>query len=142
MRQVFIDTSFLLALTVADDDLHARAVAWQRVLRVPLVTSQFVLLEYLDALARPQEKQLALATVELLQSHSAIEIIPLSEALLAEGIIAMRTYADKEWGITDCISFHLMRQRSILAALTHDRHFEQAGFEALLRREPPTGLVK
>jgi predicted nucleic acid-binding protein len=24
-----------------------------------------------------------------------------------------------------------------LLALTHDHHFEQAGFEALLRRDPP-----
>lgn len=137
MKPAFIDTSFLLALTVADDDLHGRAVAWQRALRVPLVTSQFGLLEYLDAMAKPLEKQLALSTVEVLQNQPAIEIVPLSEALLAEGIAAMRGFADKEWGITDCISFHIMRQRSITSALTHDRHFEQAGFEALLRHEPP-----
>jgi predicted nucleic acid-binding protein len=30
-----------------------------------------------------------------------------------------------------------MRQQGILKALTHDHHFEQAGFEALLRRDPP-----
>ena len=136
MNATFIDTSFLLALTLEDDELHGRATAWQKCLQGSLVTTQFVLLEYLDAMAKPAEKQLALATVEVLQSRPAIEIVPLSETLLAQGMSAMRTHADKEWGITDCISFHIMRQREIQAALTHDHHFEQAGFEALLRRDP------
>jgi predicted nucleic acid-binding protein len=44
---------------------------------------------------------------------------------------------DKEWSLTDCISFLLMRERGIHEALTHDHHFEQAGFVALLRSDPP-----
>jgi predicted nucleic acid-binding protein len=45
--------------------------------------------------------------------------------------------ADKEWSLTDCISFFVMQERGIHQALAHDHHFEQAGFEALLRRDPP-----
>jgi predicted nucleic acid-binding protein len=37
----------------------------------------------------------------------------------------------------DCISFYLMDERGILRALACDIHFEQAGFQALLRRDPP-----
>ena len=33
MTRTFIDTSFLLALAAEDDELHARAAAWQRTLR-------------------------------------------------------------------------------------------------------------
>ncbi len=44
---------------------------------------------------------------------------------------------DQEWSLTDCISFIVMQQRGISPALTYDHHFEQAGFEALLRRDPP-----
>ncbi|PYP86948.1 MAG: hypothetical protein DMF61_12200 [Blastocatellia bacterium AA13] len=40
---------------------------------------------------------------------------------------------DKEWGITDCISFVVMRERRLTKALTTDRHFQQAGFRTLLR---------
>ena len=43
---------------------------------------------------------------------------------------------DKSWSLTDCISFYLMRERGITQALTTDHHFTQAGFEALLRRDP------
>ena len=37
------------------------------------------------------------------------------------------------WSLTDCISFVVMRHHEIAEALTADRHFEQAGFAALLR---------
>ena len=38
---------------------------------------------------------------------------------------------DKEWGLTDCVSFVLMEREAITEALTADEHFRQAGFEAL-----------
>jgi predicted nucleic acid-binding protein len=43
---------------------------------------------------------------------------------------------DKDWSLTDCISFHLMRTKGITRALAYDEHFAQAGFEPLLRRQP------
>jgi predicted nucleic acid-binding protein len=39
---------------------------------------------------------------------------------------------DKEWGLTDCISFVAMQERGLTNALTTDRHFTQAGFQNLL----------
>ena len=39
---------------------------------------------------------------------------------------------DKDWSLTDCISFIVMRRRGLTDALTSDHHFEQAGFTILL----------
>jgi len=39
---------------------------------------------------------------------------------------------DKNWSLTDCISFVVMQEHGITEALTADRHFEQAGFVPLL----------
>jgi len=39
---------------------------------------------------------------------------------------------DKEWGMTDCISFIVMQDMEIIDALTTDDHLRQAGFRALL----------
>lgn len=44
-----------------------------------------------------------------------------------------RDMADKNWSLTDCASFLIMEEEGLTAALTHDRHFAQAGFHTLLR---------
>jgi predicted nucleic acid-binding protein len=76
------------------------------------------------------------ATIELLNSLEAdpnVEIIPLTEDLYARAFRLFRERPDKEWGLTDCISFVVMHERGLIAALTTDEHFQQAGFRALLR---------
>jgi predicted nucleic acid-binding protein len=40
---------------------------------------------------------------------------------------------DKEWSLTDCISFVVMEREGLTDALTGDNHYEQAGFVALLK---------
>ena len=42
-------------------------------------------------------------------------------------------HSDKQWSLTDCLSFVVMRDNGITKALTGDRHFVQAGFDALFR---------
>jgi predicted nucleic acid-binding protein len=39
---------------------------------------------------------------------------------------------DKDWSLTDCTSFVVMKSRGIERAFTADRHFEQAGFTVLI----------
>jgi hypothetical protein len=52
---------------------------------------------------------------------------------MAKGVQLYAQRPDKEWSLTDCISFVVMTQEGIFDALTGDRHFEQAGFVALLK---------
>src|SRR5947199_324028 len=53
--------------------------------------------------------------------------------LPADGIQLYSQRPDKEWSLTDCVSFVAMQRREITDALTKDHHFEQAGFVALLK---------
>ena len=51
------------------------------------------------------------------------------------GVEFLRAREHKEWSLTDCISFAVMRERAITDALTNNRHFEQAGFRLLMKKQ-------
>lgn len=75
------------------------------------------------------------AAVQLLaslESDPNVEIVPLTEQLYGEAWLLYQNRSDKEWGLTDCASFVVMRERGMREALTADHHFQQAGFQALL----------
>jgi hypothetical protein len=60
-------------------------------------------------------------------------MIPATQELFDRGVALYESRPDKEWSLTDCISFVVMADHGITEALTGDRHFEQAGFVALLK---------
>lgn len=133
MTAVFLDTSYLVALLRRDDVHHAAAVALRPQFEGPLVTTEYVLVEFLDSLASPATRSPAAAAVEAVRSYPHVKVVPASTALYDEAVSLYRSRADKGWGLTDCVSFIVMQREGIADALTADRHFEQAGFRALLR---------
>ena len=64
-----------------------------------------------------------------------LTITPVDTALLARGLELYRSTHDKQWGLTDCISFVVMRENRLNDAVTSDRHFTQAGFRAMMLQE-------
>ena len=58
--------------------------------------------------------------------------MPPTLELLEQGMDLYARRPDKEWSLTDCISFVVMSQNGLEEALTGDHHFEQAGFRILL----------
>jgi uncharacterized protein len=133
---ILIDTGYLLALTFPQDALHHRARAWAAVVREPLLLTEYVFLEYANHLSSPALRPRVHAFHDLLIATPQYEFIPSSSELLTSALELHRTHADKSWSLTDCLSFHLMAERKITRALAYDHHFEQAGFQALLRRDP------
>lgn len=136
---IFLDTGYFLALFNPRDGLHDRAVAWSIRAKEPLVLSEYVLWECVNAFSGLQERKTAHAIVQYVDVEGGAELIPASAALFRAGLALHRKRQDKEWSLTDCISFHIMQERGIRQALAFDQHFEQAGFIALLRQDPPAG---
>lgn len=132
MNAVFADTSFYLALLREDDPAHTPALA-RLMLNQPIVTTEFILLELGNACARAADHTDFLAQVAGMRASPRIRIIPLDSRLLNRGLERMKDRPDKDWSLTDCISFTVMEEEAIQEALTADRHFEQAGFTALLK---------
>ena len=52
--------------------------------------------------------------------------------LLRKAVAFYRVHEDKDWGLTDCVSFLVMKERGLIIAMTADAHFQQAGFRALM----------
>ena len=88
-----------------------------------------------DQLSKLKYRQSAIKIIDSLESDLNTTIISLTPELYNEGFKLFRSRPDKEWGFVDCISFVVMRERNIEAALTADEHFIQAGFRALLRED-------
>jgi predicted nucleic acid-binding protein len=135
MRTVFADANYWIGLFNPRDGLHGIAMATSRRLqRTRLVTSEMVLTEVLNGLAGfPSLRQSVVNAVDAIASDPNMEVVPQTARLFREALSYYGQHSDKEWGLTDCASFVIMRERQLSEALTHDHHFQQAGFVALLR---------
>lgn len=133
---IFIDTSYLVAMSVRGDGLHRAAMAWTAAARGPFVTTEFVLLEFLNSMSAPGLRARAHRFVEGMLANQSVSVEAASTELLRAGVAMHKARPDKEWSVTDCVSFLVMERHGAGDALTHDQHFEQAGFRALLRSEP------
>ena len=133
MQPAFTDTSFYLALLNTRDAWHAKALDLSARLLCPVVTSQWILVELGGALNRGTNRSLFVRLLAGLQSDPDTTIVPASTALFERGLNLFSNRADKEWSLTDCISFIIMHDQTLTDALTTDHHFEQAGFNVLLK---------
>jgi len=135
MNDVFLDTSYAIALSSPKDAHHAKAVVLAQQLEdagTQIVTTVGVVLEIGNALSRLRYRKAAVALLSALESDAKIEVVSASEELCGQAFELFQQRMDKEWGMTDCLSFVVMSEREITAALTADDHFRQAGFQALL----------
>ncbi len=129
----FIDTGYWLGLATDRDPHHERAVVLSRILVGPFVTTEAVLLELGNAFSGARFRALGVRLLNDIRTAPDIEVTPLGPDLLARAIDLYAARPDKEWGLTDCVSFVVMQERGIHEALAADQHFVQAGFRALLR---------
>lgn len=135
---IFLDTSYLVGLTMPSDALHGIALAWSEVLSGPFLTTEFVLVEVVNMLSAPAHRPRVDGLVKSLYANRTIRVEPASSEWFQKGMQLHAARPDKSWSLTDCVSFAVMREVPATDALTHDRHFEQAGFRSLLRHSPPS----
>ena len=133
MIERFADSFVFLAMLNRQDRKHLAAVAALNNNREPLVTTTWVMTELADGLCAARTRAAFVALESQLISSPRFTIVPATNALYDGGLALYRQRPDKDWSLTDCVSFVVMRDRGIAEALTGDHHFEQAGFTALLK---------
>jgi predicted nucleic acid-binding protein len=139
MKKLFVDANYLIALLNPRDELHEKAKSVSAGLgQSRLVTSEMILAEVLAFYAdkgAPLREAAADTACRLCDDPNAT-VMPQTSLLFQEALGYYRALKDKEWSLVDCASMLIMRSEGISEALTHDHHFEQAGFKALLRDSP------
>ncbi len=133
MRTVFADTFYFIALLSPADEAHAKAIAFTEQFSGQLLTTAWVLTEVADGLNDARARERFVQFYDRLRLRKDVTIIPCGEQLFDQGIGLFRHRLDKEWSLTDCISFAVMQRENVSESLTGDQHFEQAGFVALLK---------
>jgi predicted nucleic acid-binding protein len=132
MTPVFGDAYYFIALLNDGDEDHDRAIGVAGSLRAPIVTTEYILIEVADALAGLYHRKSFAAFVKKARSLPQMEVIFAGGGLFEAGLALYDVRPDKDWSLTDCISFEVMRIRRLTDALTADHHFAQAGFRLLL----------
>ena len=135
MTSLFLDTSYLIALEVSDDQSHEFVVRHWRNLSntksLSLVTSSYVLSETVTYLNNIRVHAKAVQVGNDLLRSREVKLIHVDEELFYEAWVYFQKHKDKTYSLTDCVSFVLMKRLGITAALTFDKHFAQAGFAQL-----------
>src|SRR2546426_11729252 len=132
MSKVFLDTSCLLALELTRDQNHAPAVQHCQSIVQSLpsfVTTSFVFDGVVTLFNSRGQHEKAVQVGKSLLLSPSLEFIHVNQSLFHEGWEYFQQHQDKDYSLTDCISFILMKQLSSEVAFTFDGHFAQAGFK-------------
>jgi len=128
---VFVDTGYLLALELSNDINHeAASKHWQNAVRAlpPLVTTSYVFDEVMTFFNSRGFHAKAVEVGNNLLNSPSVRLIHVDEALFLEGWDYFQKHQDKQYSLTDCISFVVIQRNGMTTAYAFDKHFAQAGF--------------
>jgi predicted nucleic acid-binding protein len=134
MKQIFADTGYWIGLVNPRDQIHQRVMKiTQQLSSVRLLTTEMVLVELLNSFSDSPFRRAVAGMVLKLRNDRNVRIVAQTSEQFEGALRRYKQAADKSWSLTDCASFEVMEAEQMQAALTHDQHFAQVGFETLLR---------
>lgn len=132
-EQIFLDTWFIVALLNVRDEHHEVALSLYPRVRAAsrVVMTEAVVVETCNGLAK-SNRAAALRFIKTCYADPRFDVLPVTRPILEVAFDKYQTADDKEWGLTDCISFVVMREHNLQLVATGDHHFRQAGFVPLV----------
>jgi predicted nucleic acid-binding protein len=133
--RLFLDTAFIQALLNKRDTYHQEAKRLAPRLRSAheVWVTEAIFLELGAALAAINRRDAALFIRQAYKTPN-MRIVTVDTPLLTRALSLYEARPDKEWSLADCISFTVMQEEGLQLALTADNHFQQAGFQELMRQ--------
>ena len=132
MSSAFLDTSYLLALELKNDQNHAVAVDhWRRVSAsaLSLVTTSYVFDETVTFFNSRGYHSKAVEIGSALLHSPSVRLVLVYQLLFREAWTYFQQHPDKTYSLTDCVSFMVLRKLGMDTVFAFDRHFIQAGFK-------------
>ena len=136
MNHIFFDTSALIAVGNKRDFFHYQACAINDELsrsNVTFITTNAVLLEFGNAFSTIHLKPFAIKLINAIMQSKRWKRIEIDQRIMNRGFELFSQMSDKEWGLVDCCSMVVAKDMSIRNIFSTDHHFEQAGFNILLK---------
>ncbi len=130
--KLLVDTSALLALSLADDRHHRAALDFLR--NTPsarFVVTELVLSELTTRLAARAGAPRAAEVARSFLASRRYELLFVDRGLFEEALLILEQFADKRLSFADAANFATMRRLGIDRAFTFDRDFRDCGFEML-----------
>jgi predicted nucleic acid-binding protein len=133
-QRFFLDTFFVCALLNRRDAHHREAKRFLPSLRsaAEVIMTEAIVVEVGDSFSKG-DRHAAADFIRSCYRSANMKVVPLDRALVLRGVSMYERYIDKTWGLTDCISFVVMREHGLQHAATADRDFKQAGFITLFQ---------
>lgn len=132
-ERIYLDTVFVQGLLNRRDKYHSAAQRLLPIVRAAaeVYVSDAVLVEIANGLSS-YNRSGAAEFIRQCYATANMHVIPVDSELLLRGLDLYEARPDKDWGLTDCVSFVIMSDRGLVDAITADVHYQQAGYRALM----------
>ena len=137
MKHVFADTLYWLAIVRPGDSWQEPAQRASASLGpVRLVTTDEILTEFLAAASAGGRllRRKAVETVRMLLTNPDVTVVAQSRDTFVHALGRYAQREDKEYSLTDCSAMNAMDADGIRDILTNDHHFEQDGYNVLIKK--------
>ena len=134
-KLVFIDTFAWIAILNKSDTYHIESKNILKKLleeENKLITTNFIIVETINALSKQTFRKSVVKFINRIEQSSSVKIVNITEEIYKSAWLLYQNRLDKDWGITDCTSFEIMKLMNIKYAFSNDKHFKQAGFSILV----------
>ena len=113
MNAVFLDTGYLLALELLKDQNHRATLSHWRSMRrrlPPLLTTSYVFDEVVTYFNSRGYHAKAVEVGNRLLTSPSVQFVQVDEGLFREGWHYFQQHQDKDYSLTDCILFVVMKR--------------------------------
>jgi len=105
-----------------------RKIAARETQITSFMTTDYVLDEAITLTRFAHSHAKAVELAEATLTSKFVNVVYSGEGIFSDGMRIFKQHTDKDWSLTDCVSFATMKKYGVTTAFTFDAHFKQAGF--------------